>query len=53
MPKWIRDKRLQLDKPYYHSKRINDFEKLKLQIENPAPFKRRNVYFDMDSITRV
>ena len=53
MPKWIRDKRLEFDKPYYHSKRINDFEKLKLQIESPAPFKRRNVYFEMDSITRI
>src|SRR5699024_3242565 len=36
IPKWIRDKRLQFNKPYYHSNRINDFEKLKLQIESPS-----------------
>lgn len=53
IPKWIRDKRLQFDKPYYHLKRINDFEKLKLQIESPSPFRRRNTYFDLDAIVRV
>ena len=53
IPKWIRDKRLQFNKPYYHSKRINDFERLKLQIESPSPFRRRNIYFELDSITRV
>ncbi len=53
IPKWIRDERLQFDMPYYHSKRINDFERLKLQIESPSPFRRRNVYFELDSIVRV
>lgn len=53
IPKWIRDERLQFDIPYYHIKRINDFEKLKLQIESPSPFRRRNTYFDLDSISRV
>ncbi len=53
IPKWIRDKRLQFDRPYYHLKRINDFEKLKLQIESPSPFRRRNTYFQLDSIVRV
>ena len=53
IPKWIRDERLRINKPYYHSKRINDFDKLKLQIESPSPFRRRNVYFDLDSIARV
>lgn len=53
IPKWIRDKRLQFNKPYYHSKRINDFERLKLQIESPSPFRRRNICFELDSITRV
>lgn len=53
IPKWIRDERLQFDMPYYHSKRINDFERLKLQIESPSPFRRRNVYFELDSIVWV
>ena len=52
-PNWIRDERLQFDRPYYHLKRINDFEKLKLQIESPSPFRRRNTYFELDSISRV
>ncbi len=50
---WIRDKRLEFDKPYYHSKRINDFEKVKLQYSSPAPFRRRNVYFDLQAIGRI
>lgn len=53
IPKWIRDERLQFDTPYYHSKRINDFEKLKLQIQSPSPFRIRNTYFDLDGIIRV
>ena len=53
IPKWIRDERLQFDRPYYHLKRINDFEKFKLQIESPSPFRRRNTYFDLDAIVRV
>lgn len=53
VPDWLRDEKLQFDKPYYHSKRISDFEKFKLQYTNPAPFKARNVYFDLDGIGRV
>ena len=53
IPNWIRDERLEFDRPYYHLKRINDFEKLKLQIESPSPFRRRNTYFELDSISRV
>lgn len=53
VPDWIRDKRLIFDKPYYHSKRICDFEKVRLQYTNPAPFRTRNVYFDMEGIKRV
>lgn len=53
IPKWIRDERLQFDRPYYHLKRINDFDKFKLQIQSPSPFKRRNTYFDLDAIGRV
>ncbi|MDX9917853.1 MAG: hypothetical protein RBT15_07525 [Gudongella sp.] len=53
IPNWIRDDRLQFDKPYYHSKRISDFDKLKLQIESPSPFRRRNAYFELYAITRV
>ncbi len=53
VPMWLRDKKLQFDKPYYYAKRISDFEKLKLQYSNPAPFKARNVYFQLDGIQRV
>lgn len=53
VPNWLRDEKLRFDKPYYHSRRINDFEKLKLQYTNPSPFKARNVYFDLDGIGRV
>ena len=53
VPNWIRNEKLQFDKPYYHSKRISDFEKLKLQYANPSPFRIRNVYFDLDGIERI
>lgn len=51
--KWTRDDKLRFDKPYYHSKRISDFEKIKLQYTNPSPFKARNVYFDLEGIQRI
>lgn len=53
VPDWLRDKRLSFEKPYYHSKRISDFEKLKLLYNNPSPFKARNVYFDLQGIKRI
>jgi hypothetical protein len=53
VPDWLRDESLSFDKPYYHSKRISDFEKVKLLYTNPAPFRARNVYFDLEGIKRV
>lgn len=53
VPDWIRNEKLRFKKPYYHSKRISDFEKVKLQFSNPSPFRVRNVYFDLDGISRV
>lgn len=52
VPDWLRDNRLCFDKPHYYSKRLNDFEKFKLLYSSPAPFKRRNVYFDLGAIKR-
>lgn len=52
-PDWLRDDRLKFDKPYYHSKRINDFDRVKLQFSSPAPFRIRNVYFDLEGLVRV
>lgn len=53
VPNWLRDKRLVSVKPYFHSKRLSDFEKVKLQYTNPGPFKARNVYFDLYGIERI
>ena len=53
VPDWIRGEKLRFAKPYYHSSRINDFEKLRLLYTNPAPFRARNVYFDLHGIQRV
>jgi len=53
VPNWLRDKKLNFKKPYYHSKRISDFEKFRLMYSNPAPFSQRNVYFDLESIKRI
>lgn len=53
VPEWLRDSRLKFDKPYYHSKRISDFDKIKLMYSSPAPFSIRNVYFDLSGLIRV
>jgi len=53
VPDWLRDEKLAFDRPYYHSTRISDFEKLRLQFSSPSPFRARNVYFDLHGIQRV
>ena len=53
VPQWIRNHKLKFKKPYYHSKRISDIEKIKLIYTNPAPFRARNVYFDLNGLERV
>lgn len=53
VPNWLRDEKLKFSKPYYHSQRISDFEKLKIQYTSPAPFRAKNVYFDLKGIERV
>ncbi len=53
VPGWLRNNKLSFEKPYYHSKRISDFEKFKLQFSSPSSFKVRNVYFDLAGIERI
>ena len=53
IPSWIRDSRLNFVKPFYHSSRLSDFEKVRLLYTCPAPFKARNVYFDLAGLRRV
>jgi len=53
VPDWLRSDKLSFDKPYYHPKRLSDFEKFRLLYTNPAPFRARNVYFDLEGIKRV
>lgn len=53
VPSWLRDDKLMFSKPYYHPKRLTDFEKLKLQYTSPSPFRTKNVYFDIKGIERV
>jgi hypothetical protein len=53
VPSWLRNEKLTFRNPYYHSKRISDFEKFKLQYTSPAPFKAKNVYFNLEGIERI
>lgn len=53
VPLWLRHPRLSMKYPYYHQKRLSDFEKIRLIYTAPAPFRNRNVYFDLDAIKRV
>ncbi len=53
IPEWIRDSKLVFDEPHFYQQRIEDIDKIKLMINNPAPFRNRNIFFDLDSIKRV
>jgi hypothetical protein len=53
VPQWLRDEMLSFELSYYHSRRISDFEKIRLIYTCPAPFRSRNAYFDFDALTRV
>ena len=53
VPHWIRDEAFCFDQPYFHSNRLSDFEKVKIQYTVPGPFKARQVYIDPDGLTRV
>ena len=53
VPTWIRDRAFCFDQPYFHSKRLSDFEKVKIQYTVPGPFKARQVYIDPDGLKRV
>ncbi len=53
IPSWIRDSKLSFNKPFYYSRRLSDFEKVRLLYTCTAPFKARNVYFDLAGIDRV
>lgn len=53
VPAWLRDSRLEFDKPYFHSRRISNIDKIKLIGKSPAPLRNRNVYFELESLKRV
>lgn len=50
---WLRNEKLAFEKLYYHSKGISDFDKFRLMYSTPAPFRLRNVFFDLEGIKRV
>ena len=52
VPSWLDDERLSFRRPYVHLRRCSDFEYMKVQFFAPAVFKRKNVYFDLEGITR-
>lgn len=53
VPNWLRSEKLSFRIPYYHSKRISDFDKFKLIYSSPAPFRLRNVYFDLEGLKKM
>lgn len=54
VPQWLRNEKFIFKKPYYyHADRISDFEKIRLIYSSPAPFRLRNAYFDLASISRI
>lgn len=38
VPNWIRDRAFCFDEPYFHSRHLSDFDKVKLQYTVPGPF---------------
>lgn len=53
VPRWLRDDRLCFEPPYFHSKRLTDFEKVKIQCIVLGPLKARQVYIEPDGLKRV
>lgn len=53
VPDWLRDEELCFEKPWYYSDKLSDFDRFKLLYSCTAPFRARNVYFDMNGIRRV
>lgn len=53
VPHWLRDDRLVFSRPYYHSRRLTDFDRVRLLYTNPGPFRARNVYFDLEGLGRI
>ncbi|MBU4540975.1 MAG: hypothetical protein KJ774_07105 [Firmicutes bacterium] len=53
VPRWLRSDSLCFDEPYFHSQRLSDFEKFKIQYTVPGPFRARQVYIDPDGLKRV
>jgi len=53
VPSWLRDDKLTFETPYYYSKRLTDFEKFRLIYTSPGPFRRRNVFFELEGLRRV
>lgn len=53
VPRWLRADSLCFDEPYFHSQRLSDFEKVKIQYTVPGPFRARQVYIDPAGLKRV
>ena len=53
VPSWIRNKKLRFEKPMWYTKHIDDIDKVKLIYQTPAPFKNRNIFLDINGLSRI
>ena len=53
LPKWVNDSELKFTEKFFYSKRISREERLRLLNSAPESFRKRNVFFDLNSITRI
>ncbi|MGU8989147.1 hypothetical protein ACSW8S_17700 (plasmid) [Clostridium perfringens] len=53
LPEWVNDSELKFTEKFFYSKRISREERLRLLNSAPESFRKRNVFFDLNSITRI
>ena len=53
LPEWIYYKEFYSDIAVYKSKHLDSFGKLKLFLDAPYEFRKRNIYFDLRGLERV
>ncbi|MGU8836410.1 hypothetical protein ACV3UL_19315 [Clostridium perfringens] len=53
LPEWVNDSELKFTENFFYSKRISREERLRLLNSAPESFRKRNVFFDLNSITRI
>lgn len=53
IPDWMLDDKLRFEYPYYHNKRLSDFEQIKLYLSCTTICRHKNVYIEESALCRM